>query len=350
VAVTPSTPAPERTGSRDVREALARFVQRQVGAPVAITSCTSVASGTMREAWAIDVVLPAEGEQPQPLIYLEQRGVPFFDSRLRGPDEFRVLRAMHTAGVRVPRPYWQVEDGDPSGLRAGLLVGRLEGESVARRILRDAAFRAVRSGLLAVLGAELARIHAVPLASVGTLAPQPPARSPVVAQLDELEGVLEATGEPHPVLELAVRWLRERAPVCAKPVLVHGDYRLGNVIVHPQRGLAGVLDWELAHVGDAGEDALWFCMRFWRCLDTPSQPGLGPRERFLEAYAAAGGQRFDAELARYWEVFANYRWAIVTLAQAWRHLSGRERDLELVSIGRHCAEVEWELLRLLGHR
>jgi hypothetical protein len=49
----------------------------------------------------------------------------------------------------------------------------------------------------------------------------------------------------------------------------------------------------------------------------------------------------------YWDVFANLRWAVITLRQARRHLTGRERSLELASIGRRCAEVEWELLRLI---
>ena len=335
-------------GAEGVREALARFLEREVGAPVTVAACASVASGTMREAWAFDVVLP-DGGQEHRLVYLEDRGGSLLPSRLLCDDEFRVLRAMHDAGLRVPRPYWRVGTEDPSGLRPGLVLARAEGETVARRVLRDPAFAAVRPRLLAELGEELARIHAAPIAGLERL-PRARAHQPsVAAQLDELEGVLRAIGEPHPTLELALRWLRAGAPDCARAVVVHGDYRLGNVVVHPERGLAAVLDWELAHVGDPGEDVLWFCIRFWRALDAPGWQGLGPRERFLDTYARAGGRRFDADTARYWEVFANFRWAIVTLGQAWRHLSGREHDLELASIGRHCAEVEWEILRLLDH-
>ena len=336
-----------QAGTADVRGALARFLERHCGRPVTITACASVARGTMREAWAVDTVLTSGGE-PDRLVYLEDRGGALFDTRLHADDELRILRAMHAAGIRVPRPRFRVDAGDPSGLGPGLLVDRVEGEAVARRVLRDPAFDAVRPRLLAELGEELARIHAVPLAGLERLARARPGEPPVLAQLDELERVLRAIGEPHPALELALRWLRAGAPACARPALVHGDYRLGNVLVDPARGLAAVLDWELAHVGDPGEDVLWFCIRFWRALDAPGHRGLGPRERFLDAYARAGGRRFDPDAARYWEVFGNFRWAIVTLAQAWRHVSGRERDLELASIGRHCAEVEWEILRLLG--
>ena len=335
-------------GAEGVREALARFLERAVGAPVTLAACASLASGTMREAWAFDVVLPDGGTHR--LLYLEDRGGTLLASRLSCEDEFRVLQAMHRAGVRAPRPYWRVATGDPSGLRPGLVLARAEGEVVARRVLRDPSFAAVRPRLLEELGAELARIHAVPTAGLEHLSRPRAHEPPAAAQLDELARVLDAIGEPHPTLELALRWLRAGAPAGARAVVVHGDYRLGNVVVHPERGLAAVLDWELAHIGDPGEDALWFCIRFWRAVETPGWPGLGPRERFLDAYAGAGGQRFDPDLALYWEVFANFRWAIVTLGQAWRHLSGREHDLELASIGRHCAEVEWEILRLLGRR
>jgi aminoglycoside phosphotransferase (APT) family kinase protein len=128
---------------------------------------------------------------------------------------------------------------------------------------------------------------------------------------------------------------------------VHGDYRLGNVLVAPDAGLAAVLDWELCHVGDPGEDVGWVLIRFWRCVDHPGIRGLGPRERFLDAYRRASGRAFDGERLRYWEVFANFRWAVITLRQAHRHLAGHQRSLELAAIGRHCAEVERELLRLL---
>ncbi|MDP2627456.1 MAG: phosphotransferase family protein, partial [Candidatus Rokubacteria bacterium] len=207
-----------------------------------------------------------------------------------------------------------------------------------------------RPRLLEQMAGALARMHVVPAEALAGLPGPASGQLPIDFQLAEVEASLRALGEPHPALELGLRWLRRDMPSCDRLVVVHGDYRLGNLVVDPHDGLRAVLDWELAHLGDPGEDVGWACMRFWRSIDRPGVPALGSRERFLEAYAAQGGRRFDTEAAHYWDVFANVRWAVITLSQAHRHLSGRERSLELASIGRHCAEVEWELMRLLRDR
>ena len=50
---------------------------------------------------------------------------------------------------------------------------------------------------------------------------------------------------------------------------------------------------------------------------------------------------------RWWELFGNVRWAIGTLGQAARHLDGLHRSIELASLGRICAEIELETLRMI---
>lgn len=333
-----------------LRRGLAELAGREAGVPVSVGDFRPLVGGTMRHAWALDVQVPSGPLAGlHRLIYLEDRAGAALGSRSRldREDELGLLTLMHAAGVRVPRPYWRIREGDPTGVGAGLIVERVDGEAIARRILRDPALATVRPRLLGQMGEELARIHAVRAAAPPGLPRPRPRQAPAEAELERTEKSLREIGEPHPALELGLRRLREATPDCPSPVIVHGDYRLGNFLVDPQRGLSAVLDWELAHLGDPGEDLGWVVMRFWRCVDRPARPGLGPRERFLDAYAGAGGRRLDPDRLRYWEAFANLRWAVITLEQAQRHLSGRERSLELASIGRHCAEVERELLRLL---
>ncbi len=332
-----------------LRAGLERFIARKTAASASITALVRLPDGTARNAWGMDVGIesgPLAGTHH--LIYLQDRGGLQADSRLRREDEFSVLAAMHAAGARVPRPYWRLGEDEPEGIGSGLILERVEGETVARRILDDPAFAGVRPRVLDQMGEALARIHAVSPAAVPALPAPSAGRSAAEAQIDEVEGMLREIDEPHPAIELGLRWLRPRAPASRRLVVAHGDYRLGNIVVHPGEGLRAVLDWELAHVGDPGEDLGWACMRFWQGVDQPGERGLGPKRRFLEAYAGAAGWRLEAGLALYWEVFANVRWATITLRQARRHLSGSERSLELASIGRRCAEVEWELLRLMG--
>jgi len=332
----------------ELRAGLEALIGRETGSPVLVAALDRLRGGTMRHAWALDVEVAVgllAGRHR--LVYLEERGGSPFPGRLDGRQEFELLRAMHRAGVRVPKPYWRVDPGDPSGVAAGLVVERVPGETLPRRILEDPALGPVREGLLGELGGELARIHALPAAAAPCLPWLPDGASPAESLLGQLDRLLGELGEPHPALDLALRWLGRRPPRAERVVLVHGDYRLGNFVVDPERGLTAVLDWELAHWGDPGEDLGWVAMRYWRGVDHPGDRGLGPRARLLAAYAAVGGHRVDPEGVRYWEVMGNLRWALITLRQAERHLRREERGLELASIGRHCAEVERELLQLL---
>jgi aminoglycoside phosphotransferase (APT) family kinase protein len=114
--------------------------------------------------------------------------------------------------------------------------------------------------------------------------------------------------------------------------------------------LVGVLDWELAHLGDPMEDLGWLCVNAWRfgSLDLPVG-GFGTREDLFAGYAAAGG-RVDAQRVHYWEVLGTLKWGIVceSMAQAW--LAGHERDVEKAVIGRRASESEIDLLALLAPR
>jgi aminoglycoside phosphotransferase (APT) family kinase protein len=129
--------------------------------------------------------------------------------------------------------------------------------------------------------------------------------------------------------------------------VVHGDFRVGNLIVGPE-GLRAVLDWELAHVGDPGEDLGWLCVRSWRFGGEGRVGGVGDLGDLLDGYAAAGGRPVDEAAVRYWEVFGNVRWAVICLVQAFSHLHGFRRSVELAAVGRRVCEVEHDLLELLG--
>jgi aminoglycoside phosphotransferase (APT) family kinase protein len=226
-------------------------------------------------------------------------------------------------------------------------MDRLEGESVGRRVVREPALAAARQALPRQMGEQLARIHALPPEGLDFL-PRPAAglsaaQTAVERSAEQLWGL----GEPHPALELALRWLRRNAPPCAAPVLVHGDFRVGNLMVGPE-GLVGVFDWEFAHVGDPAEDLAWPCVRSWRFgQDDLRLGGVGHVNDFLEAYQRAGGRAVEASSLRYWEVLGNLRWAVGCIAQAHRHLSGQARSVELASLGRRACEMELELLDLI---
>jgi aminoglycoside phosphotransferase (APT) family kinase protein len=128
--------------------------------------------------------------------------------------------------------------------------------------------------------------------------------------------LLERLGEPHPAFELGFRWLEATRPTTSKVAVVHGDFRLGNLLVDPS-GLRAVLDWELAHLGDPLEDLGWFCVRAWRFGSPLPAGGVATREELVRAYESAAGTTVDLDALRWWEVLGTLKWGVICIMQAW---------------------------------
>ena len=258
--------------------------------------------------------------------------------------EFDLLRAAEAAGVPVPRVRWC--GGDDPVLGASFFVmDFVEGETIGRKILRDAELATARSVLPEQLADAAARIHTIDASAVGLRVADD--AGPGAAELARYTEVLRTIApDPHPALELAIRWLGARLPAPSKPSLVHGDYRLGNVIVG-REGLSAVIDWELAHAGDPMEDLGWLCVRSWR-FGADAQPvaGLCARERLFAAYERSSGVRVDPAVVRWWEIFGNFKWGVICVMQAQTFLNG-VKNVELAALGRRIVEQELELLDLM---
>jgi aminoglycoside phosphotransferase (APT) family kinase protein len=167
-------------------------------------------------------------------------------------------------------------------------------------------------------------------------------------QLAEWRERLDAMGDTTATFEWAFRWLAANRPAPTPPRLVHGDFRMGNLIVN-ESGLAAVLDWELVHIGEVYEDLAWFCIRAWRfgAPEALGAGGLGSVETFLCAYEVAAGVDLDRDTFRWWLTVATLRWGVICRFQAERHLSGQTPSVELAAIGRRVSETEWDVLDLL---
>jgi aminoglycoside phosphotransferase (APT) family kinase protein len=251
--------------------------------------------------------------------------------------EVAVLRAARDAGVPVPEVVASGSEDGPLGA-AFMVVRRVAGETIARKILRDDQYAGARAVLPAQLGRELAALHRVPVTEVPELTS--------VDQVQQYREVLDLLGEPHPAFELAFRWLADRRPPAAGETVVHGDFRLGNVIVD-EEGLAAVLDWELAHIGDPMEDLGWLCVKAWRFGGRAPVAGLGRYEDLFAAYGEASGRPVDPNVVRWWEVLGTLKWGIMCIMQANAHLTGASRSHELAAIGRRVCENEHDLLALM---
>ncbi len=284
-----------------------------------------LSGGASRETWSFDVP-NADGSTAELILRCDPPGAPKGGMRR----ERALLDAAAKAGVPVP----QVIDGDDSSI----VMERLAGETIPRRILRDEAYAAVRPELAAQCGTVLAALHRIPIEDIPELE-----ESDQVTQFREL---LDTLGEPHPTFELAFRWLEANRPVPGGLVVVHGDFRNGNLIVGPE-GIRAVLDWELAHAGDPMEDLGWLCVKSWRFGAASPVGGFGTYDQLIDAYEAAGGRVVDRAALRWWETLGTLKWGIMCIMQAVTHTSGAVRSVELAAIGRRVCEVEWDLLVLL---
>ena len=265
-------------------------------------------------------------------------------SSIRRSAEFAVISAAVAAGVKTPAPRWL----EPGLLRDGSDAYFLEwvvGEAIGRRVVRNPELEAARAKLPEQLAQTLARLHTV-TPQVTLPFPVPP-HGPARAALDDLRGMLDRSPGVYPSVEYALRWLGDRLPAREETVLVHGDFRTGNFMVTPE-GLSAVLDWEFSHWGSPYEDLSWISVRDWRFnrLDRPIG-GIGARAPFYAAYEAASGRQVDPAQVLWWEICGNLRWAVGSVFQGERYLSGAERDLELIAIARRNVEMEFDALRLI---
>ena len=236
----------------------------------------------------------------------------------------------------VPEIVHVLEPGDQIG--DGYVMQRIEGESIARRILRDDEFAHARAVLARQCGEAAARIHGISRGALPVLREWPAA-----TLLAESRALYDSFGDPHPVFEWALRWLEERLPEPGEQRLVHGDFRHGNIMVGAD-GLRAVLDWESAHLGDPMEDLGFICVPSWRFGAEPPVGGFGQREELFAGYEAAGGGKVDPEHVRWWEIFGSLRWGILCKVQGFSHLDGHIRSVERAAIGRRTSETEADLL------
>jgi aminoglycoside phosphotransferase (APT) family kinase protein len=331
------------TEAEQVAEVLAQAAGRHFGGTARIETLGRESGGASRQTWSFDAVLGAERHE-----LILRRDPPLAgrpgserSSSLDRATEFRVLRAAFQAGVRAPEPLFELTSQD--GLGEAYVMRRVRGTAIARKLLRDAPYAEARRRITAQLGEIVARIHATDTATLPPLVTKQAAD-----QIALMRRALDQIADPQPVFELALSWLDRRKPEpVARPLLVHGDYRTGNYLAD-ETGVTAILDWEGAHLGDPVEDLGWLCVKSWRfgAVDQPAG-GFGTREALWAAYERAGGAKVDPRRAHWWEVLGTARWGIICHQQAWRHLSGAVKSMELASIGRRAVETEVDLLQLL---
>jgi aminoglycoside phosphotransferase (APT) family kinase protein len=322
-------------------EPVAALLARCLGEAAEVKTPRRLSGGANQETWSLDVEISGA---PLPLILRRTPGgaaVPAVNpSGLTLETEAALIDLAGRSGVPVPGVRCVLEPADDLG--SGFVMDRIAGETIARKILRDDRFAAVRPRLARQCGAILAAIHGVDTGDLKL------ALSPAEAQLDQFRSLYDAYDHPHPVFELAFRWLGDRIPAEVSPGLVHGDFRNGNLVIG-EEGVRAVLDWELAHLGDPMEDLGWICVNSWRFgeIDHPVG-GFGSREELLAGYREAGGCQAEPERVKWWETFGSLKWGVMCMTMYQIFRGGLDRSVERAAIGRRASETEIDLLNLIA--
>lgn len=249
--------------------------------------------------------------------------------------EASVIRHASAGGVPAPEVMAELQPSD--GIGQGFIMRAIAGTAEPGVVLSGDP-----EAMIGDLARALAKIHAIDPAQLGVL--------PTLVAAEGVEGLaaqFAGFGGDRPIIALGLAWLRRNLPPPRPVRLVHGDFRVGNVMAEHGR-LTGVLDWELAHTGDFHEDLAFGCMAVWRFgkLDREAF-GFTDLDTFLAAYRAAGGAPVDPQAFRFWLIYRTVWWAIgcLSMGVAWR--SATDRNLERVVVARRAAEQELDLLALL---
>jgi aminoglycoside phosphotransferase (APT) family kinase protein len=307
------------SASPDFAAALQAAVLRRIGAPGNIAELKRLTGGATKVTWSFrarvaeqDLSLILQLSTPRALA---PEGVLAELPRVIGKEDAAMMIAAAASGV--PTPPVRAVLADEDGLGPGYIMDRVPGETIARRILRDSEFAPLRQGFAEQCGAILARLHRMPAAALPFLEPFGPAE-----QVRLYRRVYQSLDHPQPVIELGLRWAEDHLPPAHRHGVVHGDFRLGNLICGHQR-IAAVIDWEIGVLGDPVQDLGWLCVKTWRFGGEPAH-------------------------LRFWEGFGSIKWAIMCLIKGQEHLRTGKRTVEQLAIGRRMEEPLHDFLLLLS--
>lgn len=315
---------------------------------VKVSQMQHLSGGACQDNYALDLISKS-GKQS--LVLRTDKGASLLSS-LSKRDEFKVAELVYKAGVKTPTPVFLEETSDVIG-SPFFLMEKIGGKATGRYITKDKELDSYRkSQMVSDLAANLAKLHTVKPSSVSDEELKQKLKfvtkeNYVSIAISDLRQSLDELPESHPAIELCLFWLESNAPSIDDIVLVHGDFRTGNFMMNSE-GLQGILDYEFAHFGDRHEDIAWLCMRDWRFGRLNKEVGgFGDRKDFYQAYQNTSGIPVDPFKVTFWEIMGNVRWAIGSAQQTERHISGKDKGIELAAIGRRTAEMEWEAMRLI---
>jgi len=273
--------------------------------------------------------------------------------------EFRIMRALAATNVPVPQCLALCED--PSVIGSAFYVM----EYVEGRILRDPALpsvpREARAAIYAEMNRVIAELHSLDPNTLG-LGDYGRFGNYIQRQVQRWTSQYRASQtEEIPAMERLIAWLPLHIPPGDETRIVHGDFRLDNVIFHPHEPrILAVIDWELSTLGHPLADFAYHCLSWYRSPDTNQglhgldleALGVPAVRGYLAAYCARLGREVLApDHWEYYIVFNMFRLVGILQGVAARAIQGNASSAEAAALGsgaRPLAEEAWRRVEALG--
>jgi len=300
--------------------------------------------GASRETWLVDAEWNEGSEHVvRPLVIRRDptASVLVSDRRI----EFEVLRAARHIPLPVPRMLWLEQD--PQWLdRPFMVMERVSGVAPPV-VLPLTESDETRRSIAKEFVEYLVRIHDADWRKLGLEFLGPPASGHDAArtQVEWWEREYQRVKlEERPVLATALHWLATHLPHGGDTVLVHADYRVGNVLYEGSH-ITAVLDWEMAHLGDPMEDLAWAVLTFWSSGGLCQ--GLLPRDELIAAYQRHGGKPVDAARLFFYDVLGAVKMAVISLTGVKSFCDGRNYETVMALVGFMVPRLEADLIEKL---
>jgi aminoglycoside phosphotransferase (APT) family kinase protein len=331
---------------------LAAYLGEKLGRSAAVTGLDRISGGASRETWRF-VLRDQAGEKPveRRLILRLDPSASLIETDRR--TEFAAIAAFQGTDVPVPQPLWIETGATDLGAPFMIMTEIAGGEAHPFKLMQPPFAQhaaAIGRQKWSILGA-IARADPLSGGFAGVVAPIEPERC-WRRELDSWEAMLDADElEPQPIQRAAIRRLRKHPPPPAQRIsIVHGDYRTGNFLVDRDGAICGILDWEMAHLGDPLEDLAWSLNRVWHFNNDERCGGLLPRHEAIALWEKSSGLVAEPNALHWWELFSCVKGQAIWISAAKEFQTGRNRDSVMAVAGwMQTNSQDRASLELLGH-
>jgi len=295
---------------------------------IAVDRLERISGGASRETYRFRLGWREAGEaRERQLILRRDPPASLIDTERRV--EFEAYRAFAGSAVPVPEMLW-LEEASEALEHPFFIAEELTGFQAAPQMLFSGAYDAVLPKVAqrkwTILG-EIARADPIAL-GLDRWMPAPALDDCWRRELAHWEAILDKDeAEPLPIARAAIRWLKANPPPPAqKLAVVHGDYRTGNFLYDAAGDIHGVLDWEMAHLGDPLEDLAWGFNPVWQFGRPGLEGGLVAKTDAVAIWEQASGLKADPAALHWWTLFNCVKGQAIWVGSARAFIDGGNKE------------------------